>query len=120
MERLYRLLPLFLLLLTACAQNSLDDEPAVPYNGWEAPTLTSKDFSFSPDVLTVPAGKMADVCIMNSGLHTFTVDELGIHQRLAPGMNTVMFTVSEPGTFEYYCAIPGHRERGMVGTLEVR
>jgi plastocyanin len=25
-----------------------------------------------------------------------------------------------PGTYQYYCAVPGHRQAGMVGTLVVR
>lgn len=37
-----------------------------------------------------------------------------------PGMSAlVTFTPTEPGTYEFYCAVPGHREAGMVGTVIV-
>lgn len=32
---------------------------------------------------------------------------------------TLDFTLTEPGTFEYYCTIPGHKAAGMRGALEV-
>ena len=30
-----------------------------------------------------------------------------------------LFTPTTPGTYTFYCHIPGHREAGMVGTLIV-
>ncbi|MBW3634349.1 MAG: hypothetical protein KY456_15110 [Chloroflexi bacterium] len=30
-----------------------------------------------------------------------------------------MTTTAEPGDYEYYCSILGHRAAGMVGTLDV-
>jgi uncharacterized cupredoxin-like copper-binding protein len=32
---------------------------------------------------------------------------------------SITFMASTPGTYEFYCTIPGHKESGMVGTLIV-
>ena len=43
---------------------------------------------------------------------------LGVHTE--PGeVNTLTFVANEPGTYEYYCTVPGHKDSGMVGTLTV-
>jgi uncharacterized cupredoxin-like copper-binding protein len=35
-----------------------------------------------------------------------------------PGQTvTGAFTIDEPGTYQVYCSIPGHRQAGMTGTL---
>ena len=50
------------------------------------------------------------------------MDELGIAEDLpTDGTNvTVMIPEdAEPGEYEFYCSVPGHREGGMVGTLIV-
>jgi uncharacterized cupredoxin-like copper-binding protein len=33
--------------------------------------------------------------------------------------NQVTFTPTRPGTYEFYCTVPGHKEAGMVGTMVV-
>lgn len=43
-----------------------------------------------------------------------------IHVAAAPGSrNTIEFTPSEPGEYEFVCTVAGHKEAGMVGTLVV-
>lgn len=34
--------------------------------------------------------------------------------------DSITFMASTPGTYEFYCTIPGHKESGMVGTLTVQ
>ncbi len=35
------------------------------------------------------------------------------------GSQTIEFTPSTPGEYEFYCTVAGHKEAGMVGTLVV-
>lgn len=35
------------------------------------------------------------------------------------GQVTIEFVVNQPGEFEYYCDVPGHREAGMKGLLRI-
>lgn len=54
-----------------------------------------------------------------SGAPDGAEDDLEVVHAEADSTATGSFTVDEPGTYTIYCAIPGHREAGMEGTLEV-
>ncbi|HEV2106688.1 MAG TPA: cupredoxin domain-containing protein [Thermomicrobiales bacterium] len=91
-----------------------------PETGVEV-TVESVDIDFNPNEFTIPANTDVTVHLPNNGAapHTFTIDELGIDVELAPGEEQ-MITINAPaGTYEYYCAVPGHAEAGMVGTMTV-
>lgn len=63
-----------------------------------------------------------EIQVVNAGFleHNFTVDELGIAQDLTSEPVTVTIPAdAAPGTYEFYCSVPGHREQGMVGTLTI-
>ena len=52
--------------------------------------------------------------------HSFDIDELGLHVPMIQNQNSLgLFKVAKSGTYTFYCAVPGHRESGMVGTLVV-
>ncbi len=83
-------------------------------------SMSAGTFFFNPKTLNAKVGEEVSLEIAAAGQHTFTVDELGVNIPLPNGKTTrVEFTPTQSGTFTYYCAIPGHREAGQIGTLKV-
>jgi plastocyanin len=52
--------------------------------------------------------------------HTFTIDALRVDIRAPVGRLRSATFEARPGTYSYYCRIPGHSALGMRGTLTVR
>ncbi len=81
-------------------------------------------FSFNTDQLSAKAGSVTiDFNNPATLSHDVTVADskgnvLGATDLVANG--TASTTVDlKPGTYTYYCSVPGHREGGMEGTLTV-
>jgi len=82
--------------------------------------MNSAPFSFSPKEIRAKVGQSVIVHVAAQGQHTFTIDELGVNVETPNGRTTaVEFTPNQKGAFTFYCAIPGHRESGQIGTLTV-
>ena len=61
----------------------------------------------------------------DEGMAANTMDETevepAVHMGATAGMSSsVTFIPTKPGTYEFFCAVPGHKEAGMTGTLTVR
>jgi nitrite reductase (NO-forming) len=84
--------------------------------------VQTEDFKFTQDEIRLTADTDVQFALLNSDIlpHSFDVDALDIHIAMA-ARNTAetTLTMTQPGTYTFYCAIPGHREAGMVGTLIV-
>ncbi|MCC6315668.1 MAG: cupredoxin domain-containing protein [Thermomicrobiales bacterium] len=83
-------------------------------------TVTSHDIYFDPKDLTIPANQDVTLHLPNEGAapHNFSIDALQISVDQAPGETDLTATVNAaPGTYDFYCNVPGHKEAGMVGTL---
>ncbi|MEX2322462.1 MAG: cupredoxin domain-containing protein [Acidimicrobiia bacterium] len=81
--------------------------------------IGATEFEFDPDELTVPADTEITLTLVNNGVveHDITIDELDFHLLARPG-ETVSTTLTVPaGIYMVYCAVPGHHEAGMMGTL---
>jgi len=81
---------------------------------------------FEPNTLTVRANAPVSLTVDDSGTvleHDFTIDDIGgqkVSVKAQPnGKASGQFTPTAAGTYPFYCAEPGHREAGMVGTLTV-
>jgi uncharacterized cupredoxin-like copper-binding protein len=123
-----------LLLLTACAGT-----PAAAPQTTTQITVDMVEFMFNPETVRVPAGGQIEITLINSGAleHEWAIMNLGIQasepfdendeaniyweKEVGPRSQVVeTFTApSEPGDYQIVCAIAGHMEAGMVGTLVV-
>lgn len=79
---------------------------------------------FDPESLEAPVGEVTieftnpasiehDVHIERDG------EELAASDLVADGDSSAASAELEPGEYAFYCAVPGHREGGMEGTLTV-
>ncbi|HEV3014506.1 MAG TPA: cupredoxin domain-containing protein, partial [Actinomycetota bacterium] len=90
----------------------------VPEGALEVETT---NVAFVPDSLRSTGGELT-VAVRNRDLfwHTFTVDDLGVDVTAPVGRLRSVAFEARPGTYSYYCRIPGHATLGMRGTLTVR
>jgi len=85
-------------------------------------TLIAEDIVWSTDLIEAQLGQEIQLTIRNDGVldHNFEFAELAINVLLTPGESqTLSFVLSEAGTFDYICSIPGHEEAGMAGVITI-
>ncbi len=84
-----------------------------------------RDFAFEPRTIQVRAGTVNFVLTNQGGVeHDFAIPALeahGEHEQhvVRPGQSLTVTLDLRPGTYEAICTIPGHKEAGMVATVEV-
>jgi plastocyanin len=91
-------------------------------------TIKAGDYYYEPKDLRARPGAIT-VTMTNDGPerpHTFNVKNVGGDGDLAKServnvnaTTTLEFTIMEEGTYEVYCSLPGHADRGQRGTLTV-
>ena len=82
--------------------------------------LTGTEYAFAPAALKASAGRTT-FRFTNGGAvdHDFSIDSLHIHLTVHPGKTGEATVTLKPGTYPFYCALPGHRQSGMQGSLTV-
>jgi plastocyanin len=103
--------------------------PAPAPAGLQVVEIKTGDYFYEPNQMIVRPGAVT-VQFTNTGPgrpHTFAVrnkdgsGNLVRSGQVAVGSTgTVDFTVQDEGTYEFYCTLPGHADRGQKGVLTVR
>jgi plastocyanin len=78
--------------------------------------------AFDKTSLEAPAGTVTVELTNDSSVpHNVEVEGNGVEEEsdTITGSTTSVTVDLEPGTYEFYCAVPGHKEAGMEGTLTV-
>lgn len=91
--------------------------------------VVATDLKFTPNALQAKVGQPVKVTMDNKGViehdiafPTMKTDKPGMSLKALakPGQSaTLEFTPTAAGIYEYICTIPGHKEAGMKGTLNV-
>lgn len=80
------------------------------------------DINFTPKDLTMPANTDVALMFTNKGVlqHDFVIDNPSVSSGVLNGGQSITITINlPPGTYTFYCDVPGHKEAGQVGTLVV-
>jgi len=127
----------FVLLLSACGGTAPSTTEII---------MEATDFAYSPLSITVAAGQPVTLTLKNAAKveHDFVVEKIKLtdvhasnsepaeHHQMghesdydlhffakAGETASLQFTAIEPGTYEIFCSIEGHKEAGMIGKLIV-
>jgi uncharacterized cupredoxin-like copper-binding protein len=110
-------------LLPACGGEEETGEAGAPATSAKVDVVLA-DFTIEPSKIALEPGSYT-FRVVNRGGHTHALEiegpdgEVGTGD-LAPGESAdLAIDLSEPGEYEVYCPVDGHRAQGMEGTIAV-
>jgi uncharacterized cupredoxin-like copper-binding protein len=107
---------------TAHQHQTTSDPPVeVPASG--KITVVGKEFKFLPSAIRVEKGQHVIIVFKNEGRlsHNLTIPDLGLHTATiqSGAQATIEFTAKQTRTHAFWCAVPGHKQAGMIGKINV-
>jgi uncharacterized cupredoxin-like copper-binding protein len=130
--------------LAACGSSNKSSSSSTPAPAASSPSTTSSSsasggsgglklqavetngLSFDQKTLSAKAGKVTltlDNGSSNAQPHGIAVEGNGVDKdgkTVQPGGTSTVTVTLKPGTYEFYCPVPGHKQAGMEGKLTVQ
>jgi uncharacterized cupredoxin-like copper-binding protein len=114
------------LLAAGCGSDDDETSGTTAASGGEAEAveLTATEYAFDPSNVSLDAAGKVTFTVSNKGeeTHALEVEGNGVEEEtesIAPGESGTLTVELEPGEYEFYCPIDGHKDKGMEGTLVV-
>jgi plastocyanin len=110
------------LVAAACSGHSEHANKPVEPGARKVP-IEATSFEFAPDEITADAGEDLAIVLNSDDIsHDFVIDGQGGHIVGTDGSGTARggLTIDKPGSYTFYCSLPGHRDGGMEGTIVVK
>jgi plastocyanin len=113
---------------TTSSASSSTPAPAGESGGSEKISLEANpegQLAYTTKSLSAKAGKVSVDFTNSSSLpHNVTIEasggeQVGATPTFAGGSKTLSVSL-KPGTYKFFCSVPGHRQAGMEGTLTVK
>jgi plastocyanin len=111
------------LLAVSCSGTSQGEPNRKVAPGARVIKVDATSYSFHPERITIRAGENVAIALHSDDIfHDFVVDRVVGHVVGVDGDNTAKggLRINRPGTYTFYCSVPGHRSAGMEGTIVVR
>ncbi len=103
-------------------RSAASGDVAAPLPGVPERLIRAGDFWFLPETFTVAVDETVNLVVRNEGrvYHDLTIDALDVTLSIDSGESasgSIRFPT--PGTYPFYCSVPGHAEAGMRGDIVV-
>ncbi len=113
---------LVLALLGGCGSEAREEAAEEPI---EIIEVRETEFSLDPNTITLEGPGTYTFRAENTGdtVHVLEIEGEGIEEEteeLQPGESADLKVRLEPGSYELYCPVDGHEDRGMKGTVTVQ
>ena len=103
--------------------------------------VSLKNLRFTPNAVEVAAGKTVRINVTNmdgtehdmlveglriekvgdamNGDHAGAMPDMLVVHAMANENGSITFRTDQKGTYQFYCTLPGHKDAGMVGQMNV-